>query len=137
MDAIRHTLTTTATAHDIVEALTTEEGLKNWWGRRTSIEGDRVVMTFTKEGRDIIMRFRIDRSANPVGWTCIANGNPAWVGTKLEWRIDDDNGHRTVAFAHTGFEMGGPPYESTVETWKHFVLSLEHYLDSGRGRPRD
>lgn len=92
-------------------------------------------MHFTKDAGTVTMEFRLDEGDNPVIWTCVSNGNPAWVGTQLRWEITDLGDTRSIDFRHTGFTMSGPPYESTVSGWEHFAKSLAAYLDAGAGEP--
>ena len=135
MEDIHHTIRTPASEEKIIEALTTVTGLTGWWGRRTTLDNSSVTLHFTKDGQEVTMEFEVESRANPVTWRCVRNDNPAWVETILTWSITDSGDSREIDFRHTGFRIGGPPYESTVAIWQHFVNSLQSYLAAGVGEP--
>ena len=83
------------------------------------------------------MTFTVESAADPISWLCVDNGNPAWIGTRLTWNVTEGDDSRVIEFTHSGFEVGGPPYESTRQIWGHFVSSLDSYLAAGRGQPWD
>ena len=134
MSDIHHEIQTNATRAAITEALTTQAGLQAWWATQTDLDGDAVTMTFDKEGRTVVMKFRVDEvvPGERIRWTCTDNGNPVWPGTTLTWTLDGP----TIRFTHAGFkETASVPYSMTVEGWRHFCTSLQAHLDAGSGAP--
>jgi uncharacterized protein YndB with AHSA1/START domain len=140
MNDIHHEITSQASTNAAYAALTTPEGLRGWWARDCDISegvGAEHELRFAKDDRLVAMRFRVE-ALEPdrlVRWSCVENGNPAWVGSTLEWRLEAGTAGSTIRFEHGGFAAGGPPYEMTVQGWTHFTASLQRLLDTGTGEP--
>jgi uncharacterized protein YndB with AHSA1/START domain len=141
MTDIRHEIETDAAPAKAYAAIATPEGIAGWWSTDSRVAtevGGEVELRFVKDDRTVVMRFRIDalEPGKRVSWTCTDNGNPVWVGTTLTWSLRPRGSGTTIAFTHGGFaEDASPPYQMTVEGWKHFVASLRAYLASGQGQP--
>jgi uncharacterized protein YndB with AHSA1/START domain len=140
VEAIRHDFSTPATAEAVYNALATSAGIKGWWAKVGTVAeavGGTTELRFDKDGQIVAMQFQVDQlePRRRVRWTCVENANPLWKGTTLTWTIADAGDRRKVSFVHDGFSAGGPPYDMTVEGWKHFNASFESYLDGRGGMP--
>lgn len=131
MPSITTTIETPATRDRMVQALTS--GLSGWWAKDMDSADGTHTMRFVKGDRQVQMVFRVDEvTPDRVRWTCTDNGNPVWPGTTLTWALRDG----AIEFEHAGFgEDQSPPFQMTVEGWKHFHSSLASWLESGSGEP--
>lgn len=141
MPVIVKELNVKATVDAMHDAVTTPEGLRGWWSKDCDIgagPGEENVLRFDKGGQKITMRFRIDKQdPAEVAWTCIDNGNPAWIGTTLRFEITPDGDGASVAIRHEGFEVPDdhPAFKMTAQGWEHFAGSLGRFVESGEGQP--
>ena len=140
MSQIEHDISTSATATRAYEAVSTKAGIESWWCKKVTLGsavGDGVRLDFVKNGQPVTMEFRIDdlTPGERVVWSCTANPNPAWIGTKIEWSVRASDRGATVRLVHSGFTMDGPPLDMTRDGWNHFAKSLGAVLDGGAGEP--
>ena len=142
MEPIVHELRVRASAQEAYKAVATEQGIKGWWAKNTDVgerAGDKVELRFTKPDMSAVMNFEISvlEPNQKVEWTCTKNTNSIWPGSRLEWRVSEEDQGSTVDFRHSGFSAGGPPYDATVQGWQFFMESLRQYLDGGQATPSD
>lgn len=140
---IKHHLQLKATTQQVYEAITTQQGFEGWWSQVCHIAsnvGELSFMKFIKEDRVVGMYFRIDelQTDKKVAWTCVQDGNPCWVNTKLTFEIAKTNDGCSLTFIHHNFEAkwkDTPPYTMTSEGWTFFMNSLKSYCETGKGQP--
>ena len=140
---ITHKILVNASAETIYNAVATKEGINGWWSKDCSvgeIEGGKSLLRFDKQGTIVEMGFKtITLVPNKkVVWECIANANPAWIGTKIITEISEMEGERKILFSHAGFDekwKGKDPFEMTKGGWEHFVSSLVSFCEKGEGQP--
>ncbi|MEO8086568.1 MAG: SRPBCC domain-containing protein [Bacteroidota bacterium] len=140
---IKHQLQLKATTEQVYEAISTQLGFEGWWSQVCHISsqvGELSFMKFVKEGRDVGMYFRIDELQvdKKVEWTCVQNGNPVWVNSKLSFEIEKTNDGCSLTFIHNNFDekwKDTPPYVMTVDGWKFFMQSLKSFCETGKGQP--
>ena len=141
MNDIEHELKVAASREACYRAFTTVEGIRGWWCTRCdevgTAVGERHELKFHKGDQVVVMKFvtEVLEPSRQVTWRCTENGNPAWVGSRITWKISPADGGSRIQLLHQGFAMGGPPYDMTVQGWGPFVKSLQAYLDTGAGRP--
>lgn len=59
-----------------------------------------------------------------------------WEGTKLKWKIQEQNGRTKITLKHEGLVPALECFEICKQGWDFFfVSSLEKYLTAGRGLP--
>lgn len=97
MSDIQHEIESGASASAAYDALTTAAGLQGWWAKDCDVGqgvGDEHELRFVKQDRLVAMRFRVEvlEPGARVRWTCIDNGNPIWVGSTLEWTLEEGKG---------------------------------------------
>lgn len=127
----------------VYEAITTSKGIQGWWAQNSDIAtrpGNQHTMNFVKEGNAVVMKFRVDdmQANQKVSWTCTENGNPAWVGTTIQFDLAKNNGNTQLKFSHLGWDKkfeGTPLYVSVGPTWEAFMGSLKRYCETGVGQP--
>lgn len=140
---IKHKFEIKANTQKVYDALTTSEGIKGWWCKDCDIArevGSVSVMRFDKDGTTVEMQFKIT-SLQPdhgVSWTCIANPNPAWINTTLNFELSQDGDSSILEFTHGAWDKkwdGEPMYNMVVETWSLFMASIKSYCEEGSGQP--
>jgi hypothetical protein len=129
------TFGTKTNASKVLGALTTLDGLASWWTRQTAgdpAEDGTVKFTFGDNG-GFDMRV-IKSDAQQVHWECV-NGPDDWVGTRIEFNIDERDTHNQVLFRHAGWRSENAFFHHCSTKWATFLLSLRDYVEEGKGRP--
>jgi uncharacterized protein YndB with AHSA1/START domain len=127
----------------IFQALTTEAGIRGWWNRRAHISpdvGGESTYQFNKGGDDVHMRFRNEKldPAGKVVWACLTNDNPSWIGTTVEWALEDTPEGVEVKFRHGGFAeefRDTDGFRMITGGWQHFLQSLKTWIEDKKGQP--
>ena len=135
MNEIRHQITIRGPQHDVYRALSTIEGLSNWWTRTTSgdcTQGGQIDFWFG----DHVSAMRVDRleADRIVVWQCTRSA-PDWVGTQLRFELTEMEGRTVVAFSHRGWRDVNDFFAHCTTKWAVFLLSLKQYVESGTGAP--
>jgi uncharacterized protein YndB with AHSA1/START domain len=138
MKSIKDEVRIRAKASQVYDALTTQAGYRGWWNKVGEVGqtvGSEAILRFVKDGQPVNMRFRIDdmKPNESVRWTCVGHDMPSWIGTTLEWRIQESDGATLVSFEHAGWKDVAP--EPVAQGWKHFIGSLRAYVETGTGEP--
>ena len=134
MTSIKNLFHITAPKEKVYEALTTIEGLSNWWTTETS--GD------TKVGGVIAFRFgefggpdmkvTTLEPGSSVTWECVA-GPEDWVGTTLTFKLDENEGKTRLRFEQAGWKEANDFYASCTFSWGRYMESLRQYCQAGKG----
>lgn len=140
MPDIHHLLRIQAPCEKVYAALTTAEGIRNWWTRDAELDahvGGTGAFRFY-EGKGIT-RVRIDALATDarVAWTVTASNAPGgWDGTTITFDLKPDGGATALALAHRGFEDANEGYALVSTGWAYYLVSLQQYLEAGQGTPQ-
>jgi len=130
MPDILHRVGIAAEPMRVFEALTTVEGIQNWWS--TDTHGDA-----SEGGAFQFRRNRLDVvHADPSLVTWRYSG-PAeeWVGTEITFRLEWRDGQTIVLFKHAGWREPVEFMHHCSTKWATFLLSLKDYVERGEGRP--
>lgn len=141
--SLEHNFKINASADKVYDAVATDHGIKGWWCKDSEVaesENGPITLNFVKDGNPVAMKFKVDELSpnKKVKWTCTDNGNPAWVGTTLEFDIKEGNGETEFHFDHAHWDAqweGTPPKTNTSEGWDYFMNSLKDYCEKGSGGP--
>ena len=132
---IMHLIKIHASPERVYEAITTADGIRQWWTRDATIEpkvgaagefgfyGKRFVAKVTVEELDLVTRVR---------WKV---ANSAWPGNDIEFNLKADGNDTTLLFAHRGFPRPDEGFASASTRWGFYLLSLKRYLQTGTGTP--
>jgi len=130
MPDILHRVGIAAEPMRVFEALTTVEGIRNWWS--TDTHGD------ASEGGAFQFRAnRLDvRHADPslVIWSYCGPAEE-WVGTEISFRLEWREGQTIVLFKQAGWREPVEFMHHCSTKWATFLLSLKAYVETGEGRP--
>jgi uncharacterized protein YndB with AHSA1/START domain len=134
MQDIMHLVKIHASPERVYQAITTAEGIRQWWTRDATIQpkvgaagefgfnGKRFVAKVTVEELDPTTRVR---------WKV---ANAAWEGQDIEYSVKADGNDTILVFAHRGFRTDAD-YASAAFRWGFYLLSLKRYLETGKGTP--
>jgi uncharacterized protein YndB with AHSA1/START domain len=133
MATIKHLLHINAPRERVYQAISTVGGLQNWWTVQTSGEdvlGGILAFRFGAMGPDFKVTELIP--TQKVKWQCVA-GMPDWMGTTLQFELDQSEGKTRLRFEHTGWQQEDDFYAACSFTWGRYLESLRQYCHSGKG----
>ncbi len=132
MADIMHLVRIAAPQERVYEALTTTEGIRNWWTRDADLDS-------TINGRGTF-RFHDGASVTTVTvreleyplhvvWKTASSFRLEWIGTTIHFDLRSEKGGTVVAFAHRGFEQADEHYAQTTTSWGTHLHNLKEYLE--------
>jgi uncharacterized protein YndB with AHSA1/START domain len=133
MPAIKHLLHINASQQKVYEAISSINGLQNWWTVQTSgtdSDGGTISFRFGETGPDFKVIELIPHKK--IKWECVA-GPPDWIGTTLNFDMDQNDGKTRVRFEHAGWAQDGDFYASCAFSWGRYLESLRQYSQTGKG----
>jgi uncharacterized protein YndB with AHSA1/START domain len=135
MTAIRHNVVIKTTPEKIYEAITTQEGLANWWAKQTTAKPEvGFVNTFTFGTFRNEMKV-IHLSPNKkVEWQCIKSIEE-WIDTNISFDLEEKDGRTILRFAHSGWRAVTDTFAGCNYDWGRFMTSLKSYCETGTGTP--
>jgi uncharacterized protein YndB with AHSA1/START domain len=130
MPDILHRIGVAAEQMRVFEALTTVEGIRNWWAEDT--HGDAAEGGSFQFRRNRLQVIHADPSL--VTWRY---SGPAeeWVGTEITFRLEWRDGQTIVLFKHADWREPVEFMHHCSTKWATFLLSLRDYVEQGEGRP--
>ena len=136
MISIKHTFHIDAPIVKVYEALTTIEGLSEWWTRDTvgNCElGDYIYFTF---GEHATFEFQVAllNENKLVNWK-FEGGYPDWDGTFVAFVLSEQNGLTRMEFVHEEFKDDYEGYGNINFSWAGYLSSLRDYCETGKGKP--
>lgn len=137
MADIKHQLDIGASPEKIYEAITSQEGLSNWWAVDTRAKPE--VGSVTKFGfnkRRTVFEMEVKELTPPskIRWAC-NGGHPEWEGTRLEFEITETEKGSSLLFSHLDWESTDGIYPMCSYDWAGYLYSLRMYCETGEGLP--
>ncbi len=137
MHSTRHIIGAKATKQAMFQAISTPEGLEQWWASSAkgvpqvgeTLELDFAGMT--------TLRFRYDEILKPnrLVLTCI-EGFQAWQGTVLTHEVEERDAQIFLTHTHSHIDSQDIDALTYFNTkWTVYLLSLKRYLEEGQGTP--
>lgn len=125
-------------AESILNALTEEKHLRNWWTTEAVLRDGKGVFPFAGYGWSVELNIKKSLAQKSVSWKCtksnMQNTN-AWEGSTVTYKLIPDGTSTNVHFLHTKYK-DSPCYDACSEGWSHFLgASLKKYLETGKGLP--
>ena len=136
---LNHRIYIAAPARRIYEAITTDEGIRNWWTTDVAMDthtGGRAVFGFA--GHNITFEMKIQLLEPPalVLWHCVGGNSPDWIGTTQEFRLEpQSNGEVLLKFCHAGWRPDSESCYLCNTTWGHLLVNLKDYAERGVSNP--
>jgi uncharacterized protein YndB with AHSA1/START domain len=135
MAEILHKISINAPPDRVYQALSTIDGLANWWTSTTSgesIPGKSITFRFGEHA--IVMRVSACEPGKRVAWEC-TQSTPEWVGTQLTFDLAPDGERTTLRFGHREWKEPSDFLAHCSLKWATFLLSLREFAETGKGRP--
>ncbi len=135
MHDIMHLLRIHASPERVFEAITTAEGLRQWWTRDAAIEPEvSAAGEFGFYGKRFVVKIIVEalEPATRARWKV---ANAAWPASDIEFTLRAEGGDTILVFAHRGFPRADEAFASATMRWGFYVLSLKRYLQTGKGSP--
>ncbi|MGW4094598.1 SRPBCC family protein [Nocardia sp. NPDC004750] len=133
---ILHKVGIESPADEVYAALTTTEGLAGWWTADTKGNGgelgDLLEFRFAAGGFD--MRVRELDPGKRVLWE-VVGGPDEWIGTQVDWSLDQAGDYTTVLFAHRGWKEPVDFMHHCSTKWAVYLLSLKSLIETEKGAP--
>jgi uncharacterized protein YndB with AHSA1/START domain len=132
--SIKHLFHINAPRTKVFEAISTINGLSNWWTKDTF--GDNKlggVIKFQFGGNTGAEMKVIESIPNEkITWECV--GSPyGWVGNKITFFLDENDSKTRIRFSHDGWEEQGDSYAACCFSWGRYMESLRQFCQTGKG----
>lgn len=135
MAAIKHLFHIDAPREKVYQALTTLDGLSNWWTVQTSGE--------TKLGGIIEFGFGSQMTTTMkvialipgelVRWECVGGFND-WLKTIVSFQLSENEGKTLVRFTHDKWKKTNDFYAACSFSWGRYLESLRQLCQTGTGQ---
>ena len=125
-----------APVEKVYHAISTIEGLRNWWTQQTSggeEVGDAIQFRFGSYGGPDILVKELKPNTLVI-WNCI-DGMQDWKGTTLSFKLDRNEGKTRVRFEHANWKTSDDFFAACSFTWGRYMESLRLYCETGKGKP--
>jgi uncharacterized protein YndB with AHSA1/START domain len=131
--SIKHLFHINASREKVFKAISTIDGLANWWTAQTTGSADKggvIQFRFGNVGPD--MKVASVKPGESIEWECVASPH-GWVGNKVNFSLDDNEGKTRVRFSHDGFTAQDDFYAICSFTWGRYMESLRQFCQTGNG----
>jgi len=141
MTDIIHRIGIKSPAAKVYKALSTIEGLANWWTEE--VEGDeriggKIEFTFRSgKGEEIgkmVMEVQELDPQKDVRWRCV-KGPAEWIGTDITFQLSQQDDQTIIIFGHRNWREAVEFTAHCSMKWAVFLLSLREYVETGKGKP--
>lgn len=133
---ILHRVGVVAPLDDVYRVVATPEGIAGWWTTDTtgnSEVGGQLTFRFGDVGGFEMEVLELEPSGH-VRWQ-VTDGPEEWVGTEIDWRLDQRNEYTVVQFKHEGWQEPVEFMHHCSTKWATFLMSLKELVETGKGRP--
>lgn len=137
MKKILHAVEIKVPRSKVFDAITTQEGLSNWWTTKVTVE----------EGVGGLIDFRFVADFNPdmkvthlepdcaVHWQC-AGGHDNWLDNTFSFELNDKDENTLLMFTQVyARELSDEVYGTYNFNWGYYLDSLKAYCETGMGKP--
>lgn len=133
--AIRHFIQIFCDPSIVFMALSSSDGVQNWWTRDAQLaneEGGKAYINFGKQYKNV---FTIEKQTkNEICWK-VEEGDEQWVGTRIRFLLEYEESMVTLRFSHEDWREETDFYAGGNFQWAHYILSLKNSCEVGRGKP--
>ncbi|UAB73071.1 SRPBCC domain-containing protein [Vibrio sp. SCSIO 43132] len=137
MTSIHHHVVMETTPEKLYQAITSSEGLSNWWTKAdaTTILGENLSFYFGPQcDHKVEMQLVSLEKNRKVVWQCVEG--PWQEMGHFMFIISEDERGAALSFTHEGWPEMGPFFGHCNCKWGLFIgLSLKSYLETGKGVP--
>jgi uncharacterized protein YndB with AHSA1/START domain len=132
--SIKHLFHINASRQKVFEAISTLNGLSNWWTTKTTgsdAVGGIIQFRFGEMGGPD-MKVTEAKPNEKLSWECVVSPH-GWVGHTFIFALDDNDGKTRVRFSHNGWTEQDDFYSICSFTWGRYMESLRQYCQTGNG----
>jgi uncharacterized protein YndB with AHSA1/START domain len=132
---IRHNVVIKTTPEEVYKAITTQEGLANWWAKQTVAKPELGFVNLFSFGQ-FQNRMKVTKLIpnNEVEWECIESIKE-WVGTYISFVLEDKGEKTLLRFTHGGWKEMTDTFAGCNYDWARFLTSLKSLCETGTGTP--
>ncbi len=136
MPDILHDFPVKATPARVFAAMTTPEGLDQWWTFRSAGAprlGAEYVLDF---GPGYEWRARVSRCVpdREFEWE-LTDADPEWLGTRVGFQLAGTEGRTEVRFHHVGWPRDSEQFRISSYCWAMYLRILRRHLELGESVP--
>ena len=132
--SIKHLFHINAPLSEVFDAITTINGLIQWWTVETKGDaalGGVIQFRFAGNGGPD-MKVSELISNQKVVWECIQS-NHGWEGHTLSFELDTNDNKTRVRFSHNGWNAQDDAYAGCCFAWGRYMESLRQFCQTGIG----
>lgn len=136
MATISHSFHIDASQDKVLEAISTIEGLRNWWTTKTTGGeqiGEVLAFRFTP-GAIIDFKVVENNKSDFTKWICV-DAHKEWINTEATFKLSQNEGKTHVSFNHSGWEEQTEFFAHCNFSWGKYLASLRDYCETGTGNP--
>lgn len=125
----------TPSVDTVYQAITTTEGLSNWWTTDTKGNGEvGGVLEFRFSAGGFDMKVLELDPGKSVLWQ-VVDGPAEWIGTKVSWELKQDGEYVIILFKHLDWREPVEFMYHCSTKWAIFLMSLKALVETGKGSP--
>ena len=132
MANIYHDFPVDAPTHEVFRAITTPDGINQWWSlesRGSPAEGNLYELSF---GPGYDWTARVTRCVpNSEFEVQFVEADPEWTGARIGFRLEERDGSTQVSFYHLGWPEANAHYRISSFCWAMYLRILRRYLEYG------
>jgi uncharacterized protein YndB with AHSA1/START domain len=133
--SIKHLFHIDAKRSDVFKAISTIDGLSNWW--TVTVLGDSslnnvIQFRFGEHGGPDMQVISVKHNES-ITWKCLASPH-GWVGHTFTFSLDENDGKTRVRFSHNGWEDNDDYYAICTFSWGRYMESLRQLCQTGQGQ---
>ncbi|MFZ0791656.1 MAG: SRPBCC domain-containing protein [Chromatiaceae bacterium] len=138
---IIHRIGIKSPATQVYKALTTLEGLAQWWTEEVQGEvkiGGKIEFSFRSKTGDLLGKMVMEvqelNDQKNVRWFCV-EGPTEWVGTYITFQLSKQDNQTIILFGHRNWREAVEFMAHCSMKWATFLISLREYVETGKGKP--
>jgi uncharacterized protein YndB with AHSA1/START domain len=138
MADVLHDLRIKAPPDAVFRAVSTAEGLDQWWTKRSAGQTRMEAEYALWFGPEYDWRAQVTRCVRGVEFELQRTGaSPDWVGTRVGCTLDAVDGGPLLRFRHTGRAEPSEHFRISSSCWAECLRILARYLERGEKVPYD
>ncbi|TND07225.1 MAG: Activator of Hsp90 ATPase 1 family protein [Bacteroidetes bacterium] len=132
--SIKHLFHINAKPGDVYKAISSIEGLQNWWTIETSgnTEQNRIIHFRFGANGGPDMKVTESKPGEKVCWQCVSSPH-GWLDHTFTFLLDENEGKTRVRFSHAGWKETDDFYAICSFSWGRYMESLRQFCQTGKG----
>lgn len=136
MPNILHDFMVKADPSTVYRAITTPDGLNQWWTQRAqgrALAGDEYELWF---GPDADWRARVTEAVPGRSFGLEMTGAAAdWLGTRVRFALEAEGDWTKVRFSHSGWQSESEHFRVSSYCWAMYLRVMRRFVESGEQVP--